>query len=48
MEPNGIRGGPVKLEDSKNVTLLDLSSNTWNYKVIDFRTIEDLGSRIGY
>ncbi|XVE65399.1 hypothetical protein DITRI_Ditri07aG0177400 [Diplodiscus trichospermus] len=31
--PEGLDGGPVRLMDEGNATTLDLSSNTWNYKI---------------
>ena len=32
--PEGIAGGPVQLTDNRNATTIDLSSNTWRYKVV--------------
>ncbi|XWS49458.1 hypothetical protein CRYUN_Cryun12cG0005400 [Craigia yunnanensis] len=31
--PEGIAGGPVQLTDDRNDTTIDLSSNTWSYKI---------------
>ena len=40
--PEGIAGGPVGLTDNSNATTIDLSSNTWDYKVF----LESRGIRI--